>query len=194
MKKLLNLKHYDHYEKSKTFSRKLTAVVMAGVMGVSMVAPVVAAPGDQTVVETRLYKNDKFDPSNLDENKSMGDGAVKHTTYTEVSEGVYGVNIEFESSFTAYLVTGYLSSLKIDVDGDGTYNEIEGQDYFIIRGGENNRAVVGCSFTTDEIPTTAKKYNAQFTIGIGGTNMPANSEGDLYILPGQPLTPAPSNN
>lgn len=181
MENLFSFKHLGNDEKVKSLSKKFAAVVMAGVMGVSMVAPAVAAPGDVSTYNTSLYKNDKYVAAHPDRNLSMGDGAVLDTDYKEIDANNYRVTVHFTESFEAYLISSHLTEVQIDVNGDGNFDEVEGIDYDLVYGNNNTEAVVGCSFDATSLPTAPTKYNAKFTIAAG--KMPIAAEGDIYILP-----------
>lgn len=156
--------------------KKLVAFGTAATMMMAMGVTTFAAEGDSTTLVTKLYKNDKFDASAPDSNLSMGDAAVENTTYVEQADGTYKVTINLKESFKAYGMTGYLTDVQIDANGDGQYDAEE----YKLTYNESGKAVVGVTFNSPTVPTEATKYDASFKTNV--SIMPA-SEGDFIIFP-----------
>lgn len=165
----------------KKFSKKLVTTLLAAVMVLAMGVTAFAAEGDITTLSTSLYKDGQYDASSPSSNLSMGDGAVLDTTYEELEDGTYLVTVNFSESFKAYGITSHLTNVELDLDGNGSYDEEEDVDYFLINGESDTSAVVGYSFVTTAVPTSTIMYDAQFT--IEALKMPIEAEGDLYIFP-----------
>lgn len=163
----------------KTRAKRIVALLSAATMVMAMGVTAFAAAGDTTTLATNLYKDGKYDASAVDSNLSMGDGAVKDTTYVENENGTYTVTLNFEESFKAYGMTGYLTEVDVDVNQDGVY----GNDEYTVLTNTSGKAVIGITFTTDSIPTINTTYDAQFTINVLDV-MPIDAEGDIVILPG----------
>ena len=85
------------------------------------------------------------------------------------------MTINLKESFKAYGMTGYLTDVQLDKDGD--YDEDDAGLYEIIK---SNKAVIGVTFVSDTVPTEATKYDAKFKTNV--SIMPA-SEGDFIIFP-----------
>lgn len=164
----------------KTRVKRIVALLSAATMVMAMGVTAFAAAGDTTTLATNLYKDGKYDASAVDSNLSMGDGAVKDTTYVENENGSYTVTLNFEESFKAYGMTGYLTTVAIDLDHNGEYDDAD--NYTVLKN-DAGKAVIGITFTTDSIPTINTTYDAQFTINVLDV-MPIDAEGDIVILPG----------
>ena len=163
------------------FVKKLAAVATVATMVMGMSVSAFAAAGDTTTLATNLYKDGKYDASAVDSNLSMGNGAVEDTTYVENSDGTYTVTLNFKSSFKAMGMKGYLKEVDVDTNQDGTFGN---DDYEVVHlDGNNTKAVIGITFTTDSIPTINTKYDAKFSINVLNV-MPVKAEGDIVILPG----------
>lgn len=160
--------------KRKTFN-KVATLALAVIMVLSLGVAAFAATGEKATLETNLYKSGKFDPAKPGENLSMGNGAVKDSTYEKRSDGRYNVTIKFLPEFKAKGMKGHLTKVEVDVNGDGNY-ENDGVEMI-----PQGKSIVGVKFVQDSIPTSPKLLNGKFTINIG--IMPVGAKGDLVIFP-----------
>mgnify|MGYP005761241861 CR=1 FL=1 len=166
----------------KKLFKKFAAIGMAAMMIMAMGVTVFAAEGETTILATNLYRDGEYDAANPDGNLSMGDGAVKDTTYVDNGDGTYTVTFNFEESFPAMGFTGYLRDVAVDLDNDGDFDADDAAGYQLIYGAENASAVIGLQFISDSIPSYNTLYNVEFTINVW--IMPIGAEGDLVVLPG----------
>lgn len=168
--------------KNKTFKKVATlalAVVMVMAAGISAFA----TSGDSVRLDTRLYKSDKFDPARPYMNLSMGNGIVLDATYEKRSDGKYDVTIGFDTKFKAMGITGHLTSVEIDVNGDGDYTN-DGVTLAKVATGSSDApdgAVYEVRFVQDSIPTGPKLIKGKFTSNI--SIVPVGLESDMVIFP-----------
>lgn len=144
--------------------KALLAIVLSAVMLMGMGVTIFAANADGSH-DARLYKNDKYNSSNIDANLSMGDPAILDATVTE-SDGITTIVVGVDTNFKAYGMSGKLT--KVTATDDGVTAVM---------------AADGASFTI-KMPTSQFSYgkviNIDFTVNVW--IMPVASSGDLVIF------------
>ena len=150
-------------------AKKLFAAGLAGSMTLSMGLTAFAAE-QQGPFDAKLYKTGTT-------TLSMGDGALFDAVYTETSGGIQ-VTVNVDEGFKAYGMSGSLTKVYMDTDGDGVINK----DVNVVadRDGNDKTDALIFTYTGPVSDTENLKIKGDFTISVLNF-MPMNSIGDLVI-------------
>lgn len=153
-------------------AKKLFAVGLAGSMTLGMGLTAFAAE-QQGPFDAKLYKAGST-------TLSMGDGALLDASYTLAADGIT-VTLNVDEGFKAYGMSGYLTKVYMDLNGDGVIDANE-KSVNVVKdtNGNNKTDALIFTYTGPVSDTENLKIKGDFTISVLNF-MPMNSIGDLVI-------------